>query len=72
MRIVRDLRSKLYKQMLSQEVGWFDQKSSGELINRLANDTYLVGNSLSQNLSDGLRSLVMTLAGTAMMVCSKS
>lgn len=54
--------------MLNQEVGWFDKKGTGELVNRLATDTYLVGNSLSQNLSDGLRSTVMVLAGTSMMV----
>lgn len=70
LRIVRDLRSKLYRRMLNQEVGWFDQKGTGELVNRLATDTYLVGNSLSQNLSDGLRSTVMVLAGTGMMVCN--
>ncbi|XP_013117064.2 ATP-binding cassette sub-family B member 10, mitochondrial [Stomoxys calcitrans] len=68
LRIVRDLRSKLYRSMLNQEVGWFDKKGTGELVNRLATDTYLVGNSLSQNLSDGLRSTVMVLAGTTMMI----
>lgn len=69
LRIVRNLRSKLYGSMIRQEVGWFDQKGTGELINRLSTDAYLVGNSLSQNLSDGLRSSVMILAGTGMMVC---
>lgn len=54
--------------MLNQEVGWFDTKGTGELINRLSSDTYMVGNSLSQNLSDGLRSSVMVLAGTGMML----
>lgn len=37
-------------------------------MNRLSADTYMVGNSLSQNLSDGLRSTAMVLAGTGMMV----
>ncbi|XP_075159273.1 ATP-binding cassette sub-family B member 10, mitochondrial [Haematobia irritans] len=68
LRIVRDLRSKLYRSIINQEVGWFDKKGTGELVNRLATDTYLVGNSLSQNLSDGLRSTVMVLAGTTMMI----
>lgn len=54
--------------MLNQEVGWFDTKGTGELINRLSSDTFAVGNSLSQNLSDGLRSLVMVAAGTGMML----
>lgn len=54
--------------MMNQETGWFDTKGSGELMNRLSGDTYLIGNSLSQNLSDGLRSTVMIVAGTGMMV----
>ncbi|XP_016971869.1 ATP-binding cassette sub-family B member 10, mitochondrial [Drosophila rhopaloa] len=68
LRMVRNLRSRLYSSMLMQEVGWFDTKGSGELINRLSNDTYLVGISLSQNVSDGLRSLAMIGVGTGMMI----
>lgn len=57
--------------MISQEAGWFDTKGTGELINRLSTDSYFVGNSLSQNLSDGLRSTLMVVAGTGMMVYFK-
>lgn len=53
--------------MINQEVGWFDTKGTGELINRLSTDTYIIGNSLSQNLSDGLRSTVTIVAGTSIM-----
>lgn len=52
---------------MTQECGWFDTKGTGELVNRLSTDTYMVGNSLSQNLSDGLRSTAMVIAGTGMM-----
>lgn len=68
LRIVKDLRSKLYRKMLNQDLGWYDTKGTGELINRLSNDANLVGNSLSQNLSDGLRSIITIIAGTSMMV----
>ncbi|XP_018794573.1 PREDICTED: ATP-binding cassette sub-family B member 10, mitochondrial [Bactrocera latifrons] len=68
LRIVKDLRSRVYRRMLLQETGWFDTKGTGELLNRLVNDTYMIGNSLSQNLSDGLRSTVMIVAGTSMMI----
>lgn len=68
LRIVRSLRSRLYRSMLMQEVGWFDTKGTGELINRLSNDTLMVGTSLSQNVSDGLRSVAMIGVGTGMMV----
>lgn len=65
---MKDLRSRVYRTMLNQEPGWYDTKGTGELINRLSNDTTLVGNSLSQNLSDGLRSIITIAAGTSMMV----
>lgn len=68
LRIVKDLRSRIYRRMLLQETGWYDTKGTGELLNRLVNDTYMIGNSLSQNLSDGLRSTVMIIAGTSMMI----
>ncbi|XP_017850841.1 ATP-binding cassette sub-family B member 10, mitochondrial isoform X1 [Drosophila busckii] len=68
LRIVKRLRSNLYRSMLMKEVGWFDTKGSGELVNRLSNDTYFVGIALSQNVSDGLRSMAMILAGAGMML----
>ncbi|XP_023162303.1 ATP-binding cassette sub-family B member 10, mitochondrial [Drosophila hydei] len=68
LRIVRRLRSRLYRSMLMQEVSWFDTRGTGELVNRLSNDTYFVGTSLSQNISDGFRSLAMIGVGAFMMV----
>uniref|UniRef100_A0A8W7PRF9 ATP-binding cassette sub-family B member 10, mitochondrial n=1 Tax=Anopheles coluzzii TaxID=1518534 RepID=A0A8W7PRF9_ANOCL len=68
LRITKNIRAKVYSSMLNQEAGWFDRKGTGELVNRLSSDTYLVGNSLSMNLSDGLRSTAMILAGTGMMI----
>ncbi|XP_052864946.1 ATP-binding cassette sub-family B member 10, mitochondrial [Anopheles cruzii] len=68
LRITNAIRAKVYSSMLNQESGWFDRKGTGELVNRLSADTYMVGNSLSMNLSDGLRSTAMILAGSGMMV----
>lgn len=68
LRITKNLREKLYKRILMQECSWFDTKGTGELVNRLSTDTYMVGNSLSQNLSDGLRSTVTVFAGMGMMM----
>ncbi|XP_058821375.1 ATP-binding cassette sub-family B member 10, mitochondrial [Topomyia yanbarensis] len=68
LRITKSIRTKVYCSMMNQEAGWFDRKGTGELVNRLSADTYLVGNSLSMNLSDGLRSTAMILAGAGMMV----
>lgn len=62
------LRRKVFSSVLKQEQGWFDKRSTGELVNRLSSDTEVVGKALSANIADGLRSLVMTFAGAGMMV----
>ncbi|XP_059164724.1 ATP-binding cassette sub-family B member 10, mitochondrial-like [Physella acuta] len=66
-RIVKRLREQLFKRVLSQEVAFFDTTKTGELINRLSSDTLVVAQSLSQNISDGLRSILQTLVGISMM-----
>lgn len=68
LRITKRLRELLYRRITMQESSWFDTKGTGELVNRLSADTSMVGNSLSQNLSDGLRSTAMVIAGTGMMI----
>ncbi|XP_066257556.1 ATP-binding cassette sub-family B member 10, mitochondrial [Euwallacea similis] len=66
-RMTQALRTKVFSSIIKQEQGWFDKRPTGELINRLSSDTQIVGQALSQNISDGLRSTVMVLAGTSMM-----
>jgi ABC-type multidrug transport system fused ATPase/permease subunit len=43
------------------------QNQSGELINRLSADTQLVGRTLTDNISDVLRSSAQAIAGFGMM-----
>ncbi|XP_057654143.1 ATP-binding cassette sub-family B member 10, mitochondrial [Diorhabda carinulata] len=66
-RMTNALRKKVFSAILKQEQGWFDKRPTGELVNRLSADTQIVGSSLSQNISDGLRSLIMVCTGTGMM-----
>uniref|UniRef100_A0AAY4CK48 ATP-binding cassette, sub-family B (MDR/TAP), member 10 n=1 Tax=Denticeps clupeoides TaxID=299321 RepID=A0AAY4CK48_9TELE len=65
--IVRNLRESLFSAILRQEVGFFDKTRTGELINRLSADTGIIGRSLTDNLSDGLRSVTQAIAGVSMM-----
>ncbi|XP_050499693.1 ATP-binding cassette sub-family B member 10, mitochondrial [Diabrotica virgifera virgifera] len=67
-RMTNALRRQVFGAILRQEQGWFDKRPTGELVNRLSADTQIVGSALSQNISDGLRSLVMVFAGTGMML----
>lgn len=67
-KIVRNLRALVFSSILRQEVAFFDQTRTGELINRLSVDTAVVGRSLTDNLSDGLRAVAQAVAGVSMMV----
>ncbi|XP_053983168.1 ATP-binding cassette sub-family B member 10, mitochondrial [Hylaeus volcanicus] len=66
-RITQSLRKQLYSAVLRQEVAMFDKCSTGELVGRLSGDTQLVSSALTNNVSDGLRSAVMSIAGVSMM-----
>lgn len=66
-RIVARLRSKLYRKTFIQNAEFFDANRVGDLISRLGSDTIIVGKSITQNLSDGMRSVVSGAAGFVMM-----
>ncbi|KAF2431546.1 ABC multidrug transporter [Tothia fuscella] len=66
-RIVTRLRSRLFKRTFIQNAEFFDANRVGDLISRLGTDTTIVGKSITQNLSDGLRAGVSGGAGIAMM-----
>jgi putative ABC transport system ATP-binding protein len=66
-RLVARMRSRLFKRTMIQNAEFFDANRVGDLISRLGTDTTIVGKSITQNLSDGLRALVAGGAGVAMM-----
>uniref|UniRef100_A0A1E1X3S2 ATP-binding cassette sub-family B member 10, mitochondrial n=1 Tax=Amblyomma aureolatum TaxID=187763 RepID=A0A1E1X3S2_9ACAR len=67
-RIINALRKQAHASLMRQEVAFFDRNRTGDLITRLSSDTALVGMSLTQNMSDGLRSAVAVLGGVGMML----
>lgn len=66
-RVVTKLRSRLFKRTFIQNAEFFDANRTGDLISRLGSDTIIVGKSITQNVSDGLRSLVSASAGLTLM-----
>jgi len=66
-RIVARLRTDVYRAILSQEVGFFDQRRTGELINRLSSDTTVLQNTVTVNLSMLLRFVVMGAGAVAFL-----
>ncbi|EGS17452.1 putative ATP-binding cassette protein [Thermochaetoides thermophila DSM 1495] len=66
-RVVARLRTQLYRRTYIQDAEFFDANRVGDLISRLGSDTIIVGKSVTQNISDGLRALVSGAAGFVMM-----
>ncbi|CZS93289.1 probable multidrug resistance protein 2 [Rhynchosporium agropyri] len=66
-RIVARLRSQLYRRTFVQNAEFFDANRVGDLLSRLSSDTVIVGKSITQNLSDGLRAIVSGAAGFTAM-----
>ncbi len=62
-RVVARLRSDLFARLMDQEIAFFDARKTGELTNRLASDTTVLQNTVSVNLSMGLRFMASVLGG---------
>ena len=69
-RIVTRLREQLYRQVVEQEIAFFDRRRTGELLSRLGSDATTVQNTVSVNLSMGLRNLVMVVGGLILLAAS--
>ena len=64
---VKRLRLKLFSQILSQEMPFFDFSKTGELLGRLSADTAVLQNALSVNISMLIRSLFQTVGGLILL-----
>lgn len=65
--IVLKLREQLYRSILKQEVAFFDFNRTGELMSRLSSDCSTLQNTVSVNISQGLRNLAQVIGGFAFM-----
>ncbi|KAJ3071734.1 ATP-binding cassette sub- B member 10, mitochondrial, partial [Rhizoclosmatium hyalinum] len=67
-KIVEGLKNKVFENILRQDVVFFDAARSGEISARIASDSAIVGHTVTQNLSDGLRKGCMATVGLGMML----
>lgn len=67
-RVVTKLRQDLFGSLMSQEVGFFDERKTGELTNRLASDTTVLQNTVSVNISMVLRNVAQALGGIGLLL----
>jgi len=66
-RTVRDLRNELFAKLQTLSLRFFDQRTHGELMSRLANDVENVSNVLNGSITQ-LISSVLSLVGVAVMM----
>jgi len=67
-RVVARLRKDLFRALLSQEVGFFDSRRTGELTSRLSSDTTVLQNTVTANVSMALRYGVTALGGVGLLL----
>lgn len=66
-RMVARLRYQLYKSILSQEIAFFDEHKSGELVSRLGSDTSLLQHVISFSIPEALLGVIKTIVAIALM-----
>eukprot|EP01113_Clastostelium_recurvatum_P035813 TRINITY_DN5027_c0_g1_i2.p1 TRINITY_DN5027_c0_g1~~TRINITY_DN5027_c0_g1_i2.p1 ORF type:complete len:797 (-),score=180.16 TRINITY_DN5027_c0_g1_i2:7-2397(-) len=66
-RLVARVRVMLFKAMTRQEVAFFDTTNTGELVNRLASDTQVIQNTLTVNISMGVRYVVQIFGSIVLL-----
>ncbi|KAM3337955.1 ABC transporter B family member 27 [Capsicum galapagoense] len=69
-RVVARLRKNLFSHLIQQEIAFFDVTRTGELLSRLSEDTQIIKNAATTNLSEALRNLTTVLIGIGFMFSS--
>jgi ATP-binding cassette subfamily B protein len=62
-RTVKRIRSRLFDALLEQEIGFFDEQKTGDLMSRINSDSTVLQNTLSVNISMILRNLAAAVGG---------
>lgn len=66
-KIVKNLRTRIYRKILFQDMTFFDQEKTGDLLSRLTADAGVLQNALSVNISMLLRSSAQALGSLLML-----
>ncbi|XP_061364922.1 ABC transporter B family member 25 [Gastrolobium bilobum] len=66
-RVVARLRKNLFSHLVNQEIAFFDVTRTGELLSRLSEDTQIIKNAATTNLSEALRNLSTAFIGLSFM-----
>ncbi|KAA8547902.1 hypothetical protein F0562_004331 [Nyssa sinensis] len=69
-RVVARLRRDLFSHLIQQEIAFFDVTRTGELLSRLSEDTQIIKNAATTNLSEALRNVTTAVIGVCFMFSS--
>jgi ATP-binding cassette, subfamily B, multidrug efflux pump len=67
-RIVKGLRDSLFKKLQKLPIAFFDSRTHGELMSRLANDVDNVSNSISQSITQLMSGVIVIVGSLVMML----
>merc|ERR1712174_25440 len=66
-RLVARLRVRLYESVLTQEIGFFDEHKTGEIVSRLGSDTQLLQSTISTFAPESLVGIIKIIMSMVMM-----
>ncbi|KAL1566387.1 ABC transporter B member 25 [Salvia divinorum] len=66
-RVVARIRKNLFSHLVCQEIAFFDVTRTGELLSRLSEDTQIIKNAATTNLSEALRNVSTAFIGVGFM-----
>ncbi|XP_077222619.1 transporter associated with antigen processing protein 2 [Tasmannia lanceolata] len=66
-RVVARLRKNLFGHLINQEIAFYDVTRTGELLSRLSEDTQIIKNAATTNMSEALRNLATAFIGLGFM-----
>ncbi|PON73646.1 ATP-binding cassette containing protein [Trema orientale] len=69
-RVVARLRKNLFSHLIQQEIAFYDVTRTGELLSRLSEDTQIIKNAATTNLSEALRNVTTAFIGIGFMFTS--
>ncbi|KAI4389012.1 hypothetical protein MLD38_001281 [Melastoma candidum] len=69
-RVVARLRKDLFGHLIHQEIAFYDVTRTGELLSRLSEDTQVIKNAATNNLSEALRNVTTAIIGITFMFTS--
>ena len=69
-RLVARLRKRLFAAYLYQDMAFFDEQKTGELMNRLASDCTELQETLTRTLGEGMHNVIQVAVGLALMAYS--